>query len=190
SQFTSTAVILMFNQVRADTVITCLHGNQPFPEDLLALQGEAAKHADAYSPFWLLGVLVTNRFDVYQSTWAIRVWNNARSIQMIVSEILYSILMKVLATDLPATMRMTLEAKFQETIQIMTSLGEDMLATVPQMLGYVSLVGGQHISYNSTSTASVPGGYSLIWTLYMVGKSPVTKRKSRKWVIRRLQEIS
>ncbi|KAI3024119.1 hypothetical protein CBS147347_6342 [Aspergillus niger] len=86
-------------------------------------------------------------------------------------------------------MQMTLEAKFQETIQIMTSLGEDMLATVPQMLGYVSLIGGQHISYNSTSTASVPGGYSLIWTLYMVGKSPVTKRKFRKWVIRHLQEI-
>ncbi|RAH58858.1 hypothetical protein BO85DRAFT_258057 [Aspergillus piperis CBS 112811] len=249
SQFTSTAATLMFNQVRADTVITCLHANQPFPEDLLALQGEASKHADAYSPFWLLGVSATKcvnllysvtqnkskvswsekleeaiilqeefrrvfeiisladpyttiyeptadpevfhegRFDVYQSTWAIRVWNNARCIRMIVSEILYSILMKVLATELPSAVRTTLEAKYQETVQIMTSLGEDMLATVPQMLGYVSLVSGQHVSYNLTSTASVPGGYSLIWTLYMVGKSPVTKRKSRKWVIRRLQDI-
>ncbi|KAI3024120.1 hypothetical protein CBS147347_6343 [Aspergillus niger] len=59
SQFTSTAATFIFNQVRADTVITCLHGNQPFPEDLLALQGEAAKHTDAYSPFWLLGVSAT-----------------------------------------------------------------------------------------------------------------------------------
>ncbi|SPB44607.1 putative endo-1, 4-beta-xylanase B domain protein [Aspergillus niger] len=243
-----TAATLIFNQVRADTVITCLHGNQLFPEDLLVLQEDATKHTNIYNLFWLLGVsatkcvnllysvtqnqskiswpekleeairlqkkfqrvfevlLLTNpyttvyeptadpeiihnsQFNVYQSTWAIRVWNNGRCIRMIISEILYSILMKVLATDLPPAMRMILEAKFQETVQIMSNLGKNMLATVPQILDYVSLVAG-HVSYNPTSTASVPGGYSLIWILYMVGKSPVTKRKSRKWIIRRLQDI-
>jgi hypothetical protein len=249
SQFSSTASILMFNQVRADMALACLHGNQPFPEGMRELQEEATKHADTSSAFWLLGVLapqcanllwsVTNntgeiswsdlleestalqrdfqhvigilamqepyttsrnssgdpdiiyngRFDLYKSSWAIRVWNNARSVQMIVCEIMCYLLNKVLATDLAPVTRAHMEPKLQETLQILSKLGDDMLATVPQALGFIPSASGQYPSADLSSHASVSGGFMLTWCLYMVGKSPVIKGQPRKWVIRRLQDI-
>ena len=249
SQFSSTAAILMFNQVRADMALACLHSNQPFPEDLHELQEEANKHADTSSAFWLLGVLATRcanllwsvtrnigeipwfdlleestalhldfqnvlgilateepyttieksdgdpdiiyngRFDLYKTSWAIRVWNNSRILQMIICEVMCYLLNKVLATDLAPVIRSHLKLKLQGTLQILLKLADDMLATVPQALGFVSTAPGRDPSVDFSAHASVSGGYMLTWCLYMVGKSPVIKSKTRKWIIRHLQDI-
>ncbi|KAL2823979.1 hypothetical protein BDW59DRAFT_147991 [Aspergillus cavernicola] len=248
-QFCSTASILMFNQVRADMAVACLHGNQPFPEHMRELQEEAAKHADTSSAWWLLGVLATRcanllwsitnntekipwsdflkvatvlqgdfqfvfgllaiqepytttresggdpdiiyngRYDLYRTSWAIRVWNNSRNLQMIVCEVTCYLLNKVLTTDLSPVIRAQLKLKLQETLQVLSTLGEDMLATVPQALGFISSASEHHISVNCFSHTSMSGGYILTWCLYMVGKSPLIKSKTRKWIIRHLQNI-
>lgn len=247
SQFRSKVSILMFNQVRADMIIACLHTNRPFPEDIVSLQEEACKHTDPMSTFWLLGVYATRcvnllfgvhnkvgdfslshwvqeastlqsdfqyilgvlgiqepytttrqsaldpsvayngRHDVYSSPWAIRVWNHARIMQMIVSEIMFHLLNGVLKANPPppASAVAAAKMKLQETAQILSGLGNDMIATVPQVLG---MVGPDHLSAAS-SDAGVSGGYLLIWSLYMVGKCPVTTDKARKWVIGHMRQI-
>ncbi|KAJ6029329.1 hypothetical protein N7499_000475 [Penicillium canescens] len=249
SQFTSTAAILMFNQVRADMTVACVHGNRPFPEELLELQEEATKHTAASSAFWILGVLATRhvnllwkvrqntaqipwshlldeatvlqndfeqvfgnlavqepyttilegggdpdiifngRYDLYHSTWAIRVWNNTRMLQMIVCNIIYYLLTKALAMDLTPALRAHIKLRVEKTLEIQSKLESDMLATVPQALGYVSSAAQHHSSVDFTSPASVSGSYLLTWCLYTVGQSVVAKSKTRQWVIRHMQEI-
>ncbi|PYH96951.1 hypothetical protein BO71DRAFT_439211 [Aspergillus ellipticus CBS 707.79] len=245
-QFSSPAAIFMFNQVRADMVIACLHGNQPFPEDLRKLQEDAAMHTDTSIPLWQLGVTAVRcanllygvsqnkgeipwynfleeatvlqrdfqrilgilavqepyttvrnfdgdpnmihngRYDLYRSSWAIRVWNNSRNIQIIACEIGCHILNKVLAAELPPVVRESMKVRLHDTLEILSKLADDMLATVPQTLGYVTI---RSTSGNDCSPASVSGSYILVWSLYMVGKSVVITGETRKWIIQRLQEI-
>jgi hypothetical protein len=245
-QFRSKVSILMFNQVRADMIISCLHTNRPFPQDMLSLQEEACNYTDPMSTFWLLGVYATRcvnllfgvhnkvgglpwshwieeastlqsdfqyilgtlgiqepystirqsaldpavayngRYDVYSSPWAIRVWNHARIMQMIVSEIMFFLLNGVLRANPPPPSSAIAAAtvKVQDTVQILSGLGSDLIATVPQVLG---VVGPDRLS--AASDAGVSGGYLLIWSLYMVGKCPVTTDKAQKWVIGHMRQI-
>lgn len=249
-QFNNTAAILMFNQVRADMVVACVHGNLPFPEDVRALQEDAMKHTAASSAFWLLGVLAirhvnllwkvrrrhatqspwddlleeatvlqhdfqhlcgilatqepyvtirhpdgdpeivyNGQYDLYHSAWAIRVWNNARMLQMVTCNIIYALLTKALDLDLPPVLRAHLKTRAQKTLQIQSKLESDILATVPQALGYVSS-SSQHYTYlDFSSPASVSGSYMLTWCLYAVGQSAVSKSRTRQWIIRRLRGI-
>ncbi|KAJ5194680.1 transcriptional regulator family: Fungal Specific TF [Penicillium cinerascens] len=249
-QFTSTATILMFNQVRADLVLACVHNEIPFPEDMIELQEEAAKHIDASGAFWRAGTLgvrcadllmrvranteqihlpeyleeatmmerefqnhamllatqepytitqsaggvpkliYNGRVDLYKDAWAIRVWNNLRNLRMIVCEIMLYLLNKILATDLTLTsaVRQSLKLKFQMAMQTLSMLGDDILATIPQALEFLSSASNTP-SVDLSFHGSVSGGYILTWCLYMVGKCPATKAETRKWIIQRLQDF-
>ncbi|KAJ5289269.1 uncharacterized protein N7443_009522 [Penicillium atrosanguineum] len=249
-QFTSTATILMFNQVRADLVLACIHNKKPFPVDMIELQEEAAKHIDASGAFWLLGTLGTRcadllmgvranteqvhwpeyleeatmmerefqrtvmllatqepytitqnacgapkiiyngRVDLYKDTWAIRLWNNLRNLQMIVYEIMVFLLNKILVTDLTLTSAVlqSLKLKLQMAMQTLPMLGDDILATIPQALECLSSASNTP-SVDLSFHGSVSGGYILTWCLYMVGKCPATKPETRKWIIQRLRDF-
>ena len=249
-QFTSTATILMFNQVRADLVLACVHYEKPFPEDMIELQEEAAKHIDASGAFWLLGTLGTRcanllmgvrantgqihwpeyleeatmmerelqqtvmllatqepytitqnacgtpkliyngRVDLYKDTWAIRVWNNLRNLQIIVYEIMLYLLNNILVTDLTLTsaVRQSLKLKLRKAMQTLSMLGDDILATIPQALEFLSSASNAP-SVDLSFHGSVSGGYILTWCLYMVGKCPATKAETRKCIIERLQDF-
>ncbi|RAL13442.1 Zn(II)2Cys6 transcription factor [Aspergillus homomorphus CBS 101889] len=263
----SPVAILLFNQVRADMVVACMHSNRPFPEDMRALQEEASKHVDASSAFWRLGVLATQcvdflwrvtestgpnktlwrdlldaalvlqhdfqavmgllavrepyvtivpttqqgvtarmadpdliyngRADLYSTSWTIKVWNNARNLQMIVSEIICYLVRKLLAMDSAAPVntcaaRSQYQLLLHETLGILFRLGEDILATVPQVLGIISSPSEPDPFVNTNAASlgvSVSGGYLLTWCLYMVGKSPATANQARKWIIRCFRNI-
>ncbi|KAL2840532.1 hypothetical protein BJY01DRAFT_236736 [Aspergillus pseudoustus] len=249
SQFSSTAAMLMFSQVRTDLVFTCVHGHKPFPQEMWELQEEAAKHVDSSRAIWLLGVLATRhanllyevrknegeipwtyfleeanrlrrdfqdmlellavqepytsaraseasdpeifhngRFDLYQGSWAIRVWNNARMLEMVFCNIMYYLLNKILAMDLAPPTRAHLQFELRETFLIQAKLADDMLATVPQGLGLVSPAPDPPPPAHLSST-NVPGGFLLTWCLYTVGQSMVTSSATRQWIARRLRDI-
>lgn len=133
-------------------------------------------------------IVYNGRVGVYQTSWAIRVWNNSRMLQVVVCEILLHLLNEALATPLTPACRMQMEIKLQETLQILSNLGDNILATIPQALGFVSSVSEPQSSVD-LSAASVSGGYLLTWCLYTIGKSPVTDSKTRRWIMRRLQDI-
>lgn len=129
------------------------------------------------------------RYDLYKTSWAIRLWNNSRVLQAVVCEITCHLLTKALITALPPDCRTQIEMTLQETFQILMTLGDDILATVPQSLGFVSSETEPHTSTDSSANASVSGGHMIVWCLYTVGKSPVTRSWTRKWIMRRLQDI-
>ena len=251
-QFSKPIAIHMFNQVRADLMIACIHAKKPFPEDMLALQQEASKHAEASSPFWFLGELGTRcanlymsviepkrkgelswtellsranllerdfsdlvsllvvqepyttvrgsvgdpnavyngRYDLYSDLWAVRLWNNWRSLRMIVCRIRCFLFNKVLDTDgLASATLHNMEPGLQETLQILSRLGDDILATVPQTLQFLNPASDPSPSADPSLHDSVSGGYMLTWALSMVGKSPTASSETRAWVIQRLQDI-
>lgn len=254
SQFSpsNTAAILMFNQVRADMITTCIQKIRPFPDDMRELQTVATKQgADGLTAFWPLGVLATRcatllwsvtenignveipwsdfleeatvlehdlqsvtrilaleepftttresdgdsdqiydgRVDLYKTSWAIRVWNNSRMLQIVVYEIICYLLEKVLASNLTPDAEAHMKLRLQEGLDMLSKLGRDILATVPQAFGFISSASGQDASIDSPADSSVSGGYMLTWSLYTVGKSPVTSSNTRRWIINRLQDI-
>jgi hypothetical protein len=129
------------------------------------------------------------RFDLYQSTWAIRVWNNARMAQMVICNIMYYILNKVLSTDLAPQTRAHLNLELRDSLQLQAQLAADMLGTVPQGLGLVSPTLMGNVPPVECSSTNASGGFLLTWTLYTAGQSMAVKSKTRQWVVRRLQHI-
>lgn len=108
---------------------------------------------------------------------------------MILCEIMWYLLNKVLSTDLEPALRAQMNLKLKKTLQTLSMLGNDILATVPQSLEFISSAPESHPSINISLRGSVSGRYMLVWSLYMVGKCAVTKNETRKWVIRHLQDI-
>ncbi|KAJ5758180.1 uncharacterized protein N7511_006874 [Penicillium nucicola] len=133
--------------------------------------------------------IYNSRFDLYRNSWAIRLWNNSRVLQVIVCEIQFHLFAKALTADLPPAHMTQLEIALEETCQTLINLGGDILATVPQSLGIVSSTTQPHTPTDSSANTSVSGGHMLMWCLYTVGKSPVTRSWTRKWIMRRLQDI-
>lgn len=135
-------------------------------------------------------VIHNGRYDLYETSWAIRLWNNSRTVEIVVYEIACWLINKILATDQqPTQVCSNLKLKLHELLQIMSQRGGDILASVPQGLGLVSASESQ-TSVNSPSHTCVSGGYMLIWSLYTVGKSPVVDDKTRQWIIKQLKGIS
>ncbi|KAJ5095315.1 hypothetical protein NUU61_004671 [Penicillium alfredii] len=227
----------------------CIHTLQPFPKDMLEMQEEATKHADASSGFWLLGVLATRcvnllsnvsktkgmesvlslveegivlqqdfqhvlglftqhepytttreirgdpvliydgRIDLYMTPWAIRVWNNSRMLQVVVCEVLFHLMNRILDANITPVHRAQIMTKLHETFQILSTLGDDMLATVPQALGVVSSAPDLDLYLDLPARVSVSRGYMVVWSLYTVGKSPVTRSETRKWIITILKHV-
>jgi hypothetical protein len=112
-------------------------------------------------------------------------------VEIIVCEIACWLINRILATDLalPAEVHLRLKSKLQESLQIMSTRGEDVLASVPQGLGLISVLESQN-SANSPSHTYVSGGYMLTWNLYTVGKSPIINYETRQWIIKQLKGIS
>lgn len=136
-------------------------------------------------------IIYNGRYDLYGTSWAIRLWNNSRMVEIVVCEIACWLINKILTTDLaqPAQVHLKLKLKLQELLQIMSKRGEDVLASVPQGLGLISVLESQN-SVDSPSHICVSGGYMLTWNLYTVGKSPVVNDKTRQWIIKQLKGIS
>ncbi|KAF9890630.1 Autophagy protein 22 [Aspergillus nanangensis] len=132
-------------------------------------------------------IVYNHRIDIYGTIWAIRMWNNSRSLQIVVCEVVFHLLNKILAKRLAPPRRAQLEMKLRETLQIMSQLGDDILATVPQVLGHVSSTSERFLDVSADP--SVSEGHLLTWCLYTVGKSPVSTSETRKWVMRHLQNI-
>lgn len=127
------------------------------------------------------------RYSLYKTSWAIRLWNNSRMVEIIVCEIICWLINKILAEDptYSAEGRLNLTSKLQYAMQTMSSRMEDILASIPQGLGLVSFPDSI-----KPQQPNVSGGYMLIWSLYTVGKSPVISYENHRWVIKQLQGIS
>ncbi|KAJ5438598.1 Protein of unknown function DUF3468 [Penicillium daleae] len=134
-------------------------------------------------------IVLNGRVDRYKDIWSIRLWNNCRNLQMILCEMICYLLNGLLGGDLPSTLQMSMNYRLQETLERLSKLGNDFLATIPQAMELSSLPSDPRPSLDLSFRGNVTGGYMLTWGLYMVGKCAVTTKETRKWIIQRLQSI-
>jgi hypothetical protein len=134
-------------------------------------------------------IILNGRVDRYQDIWAIRVWNNSRNLQMILCEIICFLLNTILSKNLAPALQRSLSRRLQETLQTLSKLGNDFLATIPQALELSSSPSDPRPSVDLSFRGNISGGSMLTWGLYMVGKCAVTTKDTRKWIIQRLQGI-
>ncbi|KAJ5082005.1 hypothetical protein N7532_011048 [Penicillium argentinense] len=134
-------------------------------------------------------IFYNSRYDIYKSSWAIRIWNNSRILQVIVCEILFHLLTKGLTANPTPDQQAQIDTKLQETLRIMSTLGDDILATVPQAFGYVPFGSEKDTPSDLSAHGNISGMYLMTWCLYTVGKSPVSRSKTRQWIMNRLRDI-
>lgn len=134
-------------------------------------------------------IIFKGRVDRYRDIWAIRVWNNARNLHMVLCEMICYLLNDLLGQDLAFTLHSGMNYRLQETLQTLSKLGNDFLATIPQAMELSSSPSDPRPSLDLSFRGNISGGYMLTWSLYMVGKCAVTTKETRKWIIQRLQSI-
>lgn len=170
-----------------------LQANFKTAVDILAVQQpytsiQESKGGSAFISF-------RGRYDLYQTAFSIRLWNNSRMVEIIVCEIICWLINKIITSDLDGSGPLsgqdsaTLKSKLHYAAHVISQRGEDILSSIPQGLGLV-FAPGQHQYFEEPPQANVSGGYMLVWHLYTVGKSPVISNGDRKWVIERLKGIS
>lgn len=129
------------------------------------------------------------RFDVYRNSWDIRVWNNTRILQIIICDSIRYIMNQILATDLVPVIRTHMELRLLDTQGILSKLGKDIIATVPQALGIISSASDTGHTIDVSSDINGSAGYMMAWSLYTAGKSSVMESETRQWIIERLQDF-
>ena len=160
-------------------------------QDVLALLAIQEPYTTTVQPCGDTDYMIYNgRYDIYETSWAIRIWNNSRLLEIIVCEVVCWLINKILLRELlQPDQAIKLKLKLQDSLQIMSMRGQEILASVPQGLGYIS-VSESPSHADSCSNASVSGGYMMTWSLYTVGRSPVVDDATREWIIKQLETIS
>ncbi|KAB8225761.1 hypothetical protein BDV33DRAFT_198173 [Aspergillus novoparasiticus] len=134
-------------------------------------------------------IFYNERFDVYTNSWVIRVWNNARVLHIKVCDSIRYILNQILATDLVPAIRTHMELRLLDAREILSKLGKDIIATVPQALGVISSTSEVGRGIDVSSSINGSAGYMMTWPLYTAGKSSAMESEARKWIIQRLQDF-
>lgn len=117
-------------------------------------------------------IVYDGRYHIYKDHWVCQVWNNMRSIRCL------------LHTEIHRTLKLLPEsparsAQLLRSTTIMRVMHADILASVPQSLGYSGAPWD-----SSRSVAGTCGSLFLIWPLWHAGVMFVTTNESRQYVAR------
>ena len=159
------------------------------------------------------GIIFACCYHVYQDYMAATVWNGVRTIRMMLQEIIRHAIEKLRSCTPSRSIDDQYTAQYQTSTRILYQLQSEVIASVPQHLGYVSKNSNSraapshnflwsHFNYRASnpfhSFDKTPdespmiramGGYPLPWALYLVGAVDVATRPVQDWVIRTLHEI-
>ena len=156
-------------------------------------------------------------YHVYQHALAAISWNGMRTIRIMLNEIVRDTLLLGLSAKPPLFVEPKYTKQLQSSTEILHQTSFDIIASVPQYLGYVgkypaptTLIDSpngsdfsrlwsdycpqSHKSHPYADKASVPllrtALYNLPWILYTVGSSSVVTEPSLRWAIRTLKLVS
>ena len=162
-------------------------------------------------------LIFVGRYHVYQNYMSATVWNGMRAIRMMVQEIIRDTLLKLHSSTLSSSTDEQYKAQYQASTDTLCQIQSDIIASVPQHLGYAagsSTSGGASggasghsfpwSNFNSHVVTSIKspksnsagpptirafGGYTLPWALYFAGAIDVATEPIQEWVIGTLQTI-
>ena len=159
------------------------------------------------------GIIFADCYHVYQDYMAATVWNGIRTIRMMLQEMIRDAIEKLRSYTSSHSMDDQYTAQYQKSTRILYQLQSEIIASVPQHLGYLSKKSNSSAapshnflwshfkyrasnpfhSFNTTPNDSpmirAMGGYPLPWALYLVGAVDIATRPVQDWVICTLHEI-
>jgi len=147
-------------------------------------------YADAFDP----ETIFDGVYHIYRSPWSARYWNSLRLFRAMIHEQVRSTLTKGLASHPPIFTEAPYELLFQTSTDICHQMQAEILASVPQALGYLpkpdspgpGLVSFSQLGYKTTSGYD---GSSILWPLWYVSTMTITTPRVGAYCVRSLRKI-
>jgi hypothetical protein len=128
-------------------------------------------------------VFFDSKFDIYPDLWIATIWNNYRSARILIHETLMTL---VLAGFLACG-----STTLDDSIGILSAVTLEICRSVPFHFDPSGVCGGLNTvqGKNGQEFSSCPGGYLLLWPLYMAGMLQTTSKECRKWIADQLNRV-
>jgi hypothetical protein len=138
-------------------------------------------------------------YHVYYDYWIAQIWNGMRTIRILLNEEIRNTLLEGFSSKPPRFVGAKYTTQFQVSTDTMYALQADILATVPQHLGYVTkhrkdVMRFPWTDFGEKSRDDFPvvrmsGPYFLIWPLSFCGIIDIATDEIRQFVVKSLQVI-
>ncbi|KAJ6005340.1 hypothetical protein N7451_003284 [Penicillium sp. IBT 35674x] len=160
--------------------------------DLLLLQGH---YITVYDPAADHSQVYNQRFDIYREPERVKVWNGGRAYRNLLHQILHERLVQAFADHTSEVVSPRYTQQLQYSHEVMLQMRDDILASMPQVLGQLPPIGLETVPFPMENMANlinnrIPGGSHFpAWFLYVIAQSPVTPMSDRMWIVNRMNAI-
>ncbi|RHZ65256.1 hypothetical protein CDV55_107141 [Aspergillus turcosus] len=140
-------------------------------------------------------LVLGSSYHVYPDVWVAAIWNKLRTCRLLLHQEICAQLSDILATT-PEQYSALDASCYQSSFEVMQNLALQVLATVPQFCGLVSMPSGDLLQtgkdvFRDRSASGIPtvaGLYLLFWPLLTAGRI-VKSDVQRKWIVDRSRYI-
>ena len=143
---------------------------------------------------------------MYETYFGAQIWNGVRTARIILNKMKRMVLLAGFSSQPPTFHGPEFHETFQSSTDLLYRLQDETIASIPQHMGLSDSSGyktlwSDFISMRVTpqnkltsAHSSLPmmrsaGGYSFIWLLYLVGKSPTATEDIQKMMIKALHDL-
>lgn len=117
-----------------------------------------------------------SHYDLYSDLWVASVWNSYRSVRLMIHE-------HIMSTTLKYGLEEDKEL-LQITTTVLQDMADDVCYSVPFHLGHQS-----QIDVEIQDDVAIPGGYLLMWPLFLSGMLRTTPTTQKRWIASKLRQI-
>ena len=128
---------------------------------------------------------LNSQFEVYPDLWVASMWNNYRTVRILIHETIMSITLKYGTSEETAAL--------QPSVNILREMATQVCRSVAFHLGTYrtgnstnSGLEGQKSDING----AIPGGYILAWPLYLAAMLRTTPKEQKMWIASQLHRIA
>lgn len=137
-------------------------------------------------------------YHIYYDHWVAQIWNAIRELRILLNETIREALLKDFASPTPCLLGPEYAERFQTCTETMYQLQAEILASVPQHMGYATKNSGNARLWSGFAadgfaaefpTIRFSGGYFLIWPLFLTGNMRITTPEVRAFCVKNLRYI-
>jgi hypothetical protein len=114
------------------------------------------------------------RYDAYTDLWVVVVWNSYRCVRLIIHEAIVKSILASRSTEHQDVLH--------ASILTLREVVDDVCSSVPYLLGC-------NTASEDSVPQAMPGGYLLVWPLFLAGMMRTTPRAQRDWIAGVLKHI-
>ncbi|KAJ5636754.1 uncharacterized protein N7484_010067 [Penicillium longicatenatum] len=135
------------------------------------------------------------RFDIYREPQSVKIWDGGRAFRSLLHQTLQERLVQAFADRPSEVVHPRFTQQLQSSLEIMLQMRDDILASMPQLLGQLPPINLETVPFPTEdmaifTNARVPGGSHLpVWFLYVIAQSPVARKSDRKWILNQMDAI-